>query len=163
MHIYLAKESNEVVSHCRCAEALVAFPAQLACPWCGCGWLFTCVVCRKAFTFARGIQTDEPWESLARRDLRGRGLAESGDLEVQRWINVMRDLLAGVEVGKSYLYFDGRVLPTDAAGINLDGWYAHHELDFLPQVVALADRTVIDGLLTRRDYWDANRLPDEKE
>jgi hypothetical protein len=161
MHIYLAKESNALVSHCQCDEALVSFPAQLDCPWCGCGWLFSCVGCRKAFTFARGIQTDEPWESLARRDLRGRFKQDPDDLAVQRWTNTMRELLAGVEVGESYVYFDGQILPTDAVGISLDGWYARHELDFLPQVVALEDRAVIGGLLTKRDYWDANRLPHE--
>src|SRR5262249_18861030 len=53
-HVYLRKANNDLVSHCACAQAdaLVTAPSQMDCPWCGCGWLFICSRCRKAFTFA---------------------------------------------------------------------------------------------------------------
>jgi hypothetical protein len=75
----------------------------------------------------------------------------------------MRSLLADVEPGKTYVYLDGLVIPADASGISADGWYAHHELDFLPQTAALEDRSVIDDLLASKKYWLTNRLPDEGE
>ena len=52
---YIAKANNDVLSHCQCADTLAAGPAQLDCPWCGCGWLFSCIKCRKAFTFGRVV------------------------------------------------------------------------------------------------------------
>jgi len=68
-HLYLAKANNNLISHCACPDALVTFPPQIDCPWCGCGWLFTCIECRKAFVFERAIESDSPWHELARRDL----------------------------------------------------------------------------------------------
>jgi hypothetical protein len=160
-HTFLAKESNDLVSHCRCEDALITFPAQADCPWCGCGWLFSCQGCRKAFTFARALETDESWESLARRDLLGSWRKEPTDLDVQRWVKAMQSLLADVEPGKSYVTLDGNFLPTDLAGLEIDGWYAHHDLDFVPHVAALQDRSVVTDLLANKKYWLENRLPDD--
>jgi len=158
-HIYLAKASDDLVSHCRCETALVALPGQLDCPWCGCGWLFSCVDCRKAFTFAQAIEVDEPWDALARRDLRRRANREPDDLEVRRWVNWMRELLADVELGERYVYLDGELFRSDVSALAFDGWYARHELELLPQVAALADPQVLAALLTNREYWLARRLP----
>ena len=146
-HVYLVKESNALVSHCRCENALITYPPQLDCPWCGCGWLFSCQVCRKAFTFARGVEIEEPWEVLARRDLQARWREEPTDLDIQDWVNAMRGLMAGVEPGETYVSFDG--------------WYARHDLDFVPQMAALDDPSVLDEVLSNREYWLSNRLPDD--
>ena len=162
-HIYLAKASDELVSHCGCAPGLVALPGQLDCPWCGCGWLFSCLGCRKAFTFAQGIELDEPWDSLARRDLRLRTSREPDDLEIRRWVNWMRALLVDVEPGERYVYLDGELFRADVSALAFDGWYARHELEFLPQVAALGDRQVLDDLLGSRDYWLARRLSEKTE
>jgi hypothetical protein len=71
-HLYLQKANDDFVSHCRChrGDALISSPAQMDCPWCGCGWLFTCGVCRKAFAFAEGVEINESWEETAERDVR---------------------------------------------------------------------------------------------
>ena len=71
-HLYLRKANNDLVSHCRCAkeDALISSPCQMDCPWCGCGWLFTCSRCRKAFTFAEGVEVHESWEETANRTIR---------------------------------------------------------------------------------------------
>jgi hypothetical protein len=68
---FLTKASDMVISHCRCPSenALIMFPAQMDCPWCGCGWLFTCRTCRKAFTFATAVEVEASLEELARQDL----------------------------------------------------------------------------------------------
>jgi hypothetical protein len=72
-HLYLAKANDDLVSHCRCArpDALISSPCQMDCPWCGCGWLFICSRCRKAFTFAQAVEVNETWEQTADRTIRG--------------------------------------------------------------------------------------------
>jgi hypothetical protein len=72
--IYLQKDNDDLVSHCRCREAFISYPPQMDCPWCGCGWLFSCIKCRKAFTFARAVEVNDSWEELACRDIRGMGM-----------------------------------------------------------------------------------------
>ena len=160
-HIYLAKASNALVSHCRCENALITYPGQLDCPWCGCGWLFSCQLCRKAFTFAKGIETEESWEDLARQDLRARFGREPDDLDIQRWVNAMRSLLADVEPGETYVTFDGSFVAASMSPLSMEGWFARHELEFVPQTAALEDPSVLDDVLTNKEYWLSKRLPDE--
>jgi hypothetical protein len=57
-----------------------------------------------------------------------------------------------------YVYFDGYVFPVIADGINIEGWHSHHQLDFVPQVAALADAETCDGLLCSTAYWQSNRV-----
>src|SRR5205809_7865690 len=93
-HVYLAKDNAELVCHCKCPQALMTFPPQMDCPWCGCGWLFTCIECRKAFTFARGVLVDLTWEELARRDLFNKWQTDPSVEDIQSWIGAMRELLS---------------------------------------------------------------------
>lgn len=156
--IYLMKDSDDLISHCRCKEAYITFPPQMDCPWCGCGWLFTCIECRKAFTFARGVEVDESLEELARRDImKGWGREPSGD-EVKDWIDAMKELLAEVEVDGRYVYLDGLFIPADAAGVEYEGLFARHDLGFIPQVKALQDPAVIDEILSNVEYWESNAV-----
>jgi hypothetical protein len=159
--IYLAKASNDLVSHCPCETALITFPPQLDCPWCGCGWLFSCQTCRKAFTFARAIETELSWEALAHGELRGRYQKEPDDLKVRRWVEAMQSLLSDVEPGKTYVALDGSFIPSDVPGVSFDGWFARHDLDFVPQTAALDDRSVVQEILANKQYWLENRLPDD--
>lgn len=159
--VYLAKHSDELVSHCKCATALVTLPGQASCPWCGCGWLFSCIRCRKAFTFAIGVRTDRAWEELATEDIRRGGWTMSDD-SVDDWVADMRHLLAGIEVGRRYVFFDGAYLPADAGPIKRTGWYAHHDLARAPQTAALADPSVIEDVLANSDYWFRNERPDRE-
>ena len=69
----------------------------------------------------------------------------------------MRDLLADVESGKTYVSFDGHFIPTDLPGLTIDGWYAHHDLGFVPQIAALQDGNVLDKILANKKYWLSNR------
>lgn len=152
-HVYLVKDSNELVSFCKCDEALITAPGQASCPWCGCGWMFSCTQCRKAFTFARGVYTDLAWEDLARRDLENGGLREVFDEDVDEWVGQMKGLLAGIEVGRRYVFLDGTYLPADAGPIQLDGWYARHNLARVPQTAALDNPSIIEELLENDRYW----------
>jgi hypothetical protein len=159
-HLYLRKANDDFVSHCRChrGDALISSPGQADCPWCGCGWLFTCSRCRKAFTFAEGVEVNESWEDTGTRDIRAFFRREPEPGEVEEWIEFMKILLKGVECGEQYVYFDGFVIPVTADGITMEGWHSHHQLDFVPQVAALSDSEICDGLLSSTKYWQSNRV-----
>jgi hypothetical protein len=157
--VYLTKADDRLVSHCACADVLVAHPSQAACPWCGCGWLFTCITCRKAFTFARGVEIDATWEGLAQRDLRTWSSGEEpDDDDVRHWVETMRGMLAQVEVGRTYVCLDGTVIPIDASRVAFEGWHSRHAFDFVPQVRALTDVRVREGVLGSRAYWRRTAL-----
>jgi len=155
--IYLKKASDEVVSVCRCGDGMINFPAQMDCPWCGCGWLFTCITCRKAFTFAEGIETSEPLESIGRRSLLNSWQREPSPSELEEWSAAMSELLADVQVGRRYVYLDGLFLPADMKGIVVTGWAARHALDELPQVVARRDPSILEATLGDRAYWQKRK------
>jgi len=157
-HIYLQKDNDELVSHCRCKSALITFPPQMDCPWCGCGWLFTCIHCRKAFTFARGVEIAETWEETARRDLVGRRGPEPSTEDVDRWVEAMEELLKDVRVGRQYVAFDGWMIDTADTEVRIKGWHARHELDFVPQVKALRDASVLRDILGNPRYWGERAL-----
>jgi hypothetical protein len=158
---YLKKASAEVISFCSCGDGRISFPAQMDCPWCGCGWLFTCITCRKAFTFAEGVEIEGTWEDLAREDIRNKWKEEPEDDDVASWIEAMMEILADVEPGKRYVIIDGHVIPADARNVEFDGWHAHHDFAVLPQVEALSDKSVLDAKLGDRRYWTVNALPDD--
>jgi hypothetical protein len=159
-HIYLRKANDQLVSHCQCdtAAALITEPGQMDCPWCGCGWLFICCWCRRAFTFAEGIELNESWKATGQRAIRGSLGREPQGRELEEWIEFMQILLKDIETGKNYVYLDGYVIPATAEGVSIEGWHSRHELDFVPQVAALSDRAVYDGLLCSESYWRSSKL-----
>lgn len=161
-HIYLIKDSNDLVSHCKCDVAYITAPGQMDCPWCGCGWLFTCIHCRKAFTFARAVKVKETWNDLARQDIETYGI-EVEDDDAKRWVKDMRSLLANVRVGQRYIYLDGLVLPVTAHKINFEGWHSKHSFKFNPQVEATKDRKVIKSILGNKDYWLSTELAEKHD
>src|SRR6266496_4072320 len=99
--IYLRKANDQLICYCKCdkAEALISDPGQLDCPWCGCGWLFTCIKCRKAFTFAEAVEVDLSLEELAEMDIVGFGGQSPEPGEVDEWVRAMQHLLRGVDLG----------------------------------------------------------------
>jgi hypothetical protein len=123
------------------------------CPWCGCGWLFTCITCRKAFTFAKGVVVPESWEETARRELRHR-TEEPTHGDISDWVDAMKDLLAEIKVGNEYVYFDGSIIPTAATSLRFEGWHSRHDLPYLPHLAALKDQAVLASVLENREYWN---------
>jgi hypothetical protein len=162
MHIYLRKSNDDLLSHCRCepTDALISSPGQLDCPWCGCGWLFTCSRCRMAFTFAQGVEIDESWEETGERDIRALYQRDPRPGEVEQWVDYLQDLLKRVRPGKKhvYVYFDGHVIAAGARGLTIEGWHSYHSLDFIPQVAALKQPSLLDSLLGSRGYWQSKRV-----
>jgi len=131
------------------------------CPWCGCGWLFVCPICRKAFTFARAEKVKLSWEQLAHRDLDGKWGRDPSPEEVVEWIDFMKILTKDVELGREYAYIDGWVFPVDERDLWFEGWHARHELERIPQVVALEDRTYLERTLGSQEYWRSRRLQEQ--
>ena len=157
-HIYLVKANDALVSHCKCREAMITYPPQGGCPWCGCGWLFTCIACRKAFTFARGILVDETWEATARRDLINQSGQEPLQEDIDDWVASMKALLEEVEVDQEYVCLDGLIIPTNATSVRFEGWHSRHDFDFVPQVAALKNENVGREFLNNPAYWQANAV-----
>jgi len=162
-HIHLAKANDDLVSHCRCAEALITFPPQMDCPWCGCGWLFTCITCRKAFTFAKGVFVPEAWEQTAARDIRNQTGNEPEPDDVTAWVGAMKELLSDVRVGEQYVCLDGMIIPVRAHAVRFEGWHSVHDLASVPQVAALRDPTLIESVLGNREYWERTAIEADGE
>jgi hypothetical protein len=121
------------------------------CPWCGCGWLFFCSSCRKAFTFAEAIEVHESWEETGDRAIRGLFQSEPEPGQVEEWVEFMNILLKGIRPGEKYVYLDGWVIPTNAKSVSIEGWHSRHDLDFVPQMAALKDSGVLTGLLSAQE------------
>jgi hypothetical protein len=164
-HLYLQRASDKLVCHCNCDDAWITFPPQMDCPWCGCGWLFCCSKCRKAFAFAKCVEINESWEETALRDLNSRGpdFEKPTADDVEAWVAAMKVMCEELEPGQEYVYLDGWFIPTDIEEISMEGMHAYHELNCVPQVEALNDPDVIKELLGNEDYWTENQVPDDDE
>ena len=163
-HLYLKKANDDLISHCTCDDAPITFPPQMDCPWCGCGWLFCCANCRKAFTFAIAVEMDETWEATAMRDLASRGPDFKPTKEdVAAWVEAMQVLCQDLEPGAEYVYLDGWFIPSDTEEIAIEGMHSEHEINCVPQVVALQDKSIIEEVLGNQEYWTANEIPQDEE
>ncbi len=164
-HLYLKKANDQLVCHCTCADAPITFPPQMDCPWCGCGWLFCCANCRKAFTFAVAVELNESWEETARRDLNGRGPGFDAPTEddIAAWVEAMQEMCKEIEPGEEYVYLDGWFIPTATDEIEIEGMHSFHELTCVPQVEALTDKSVIEEILSNQEYWTENEVPPDDD
>ncbi len=156
--LYLVKANDSFISHCKCITAPIGAPAQMDCPWCGCGWLFVCPQCRKAFTFARAGELDLSWEDLAHRDLDGKWSRQPTAEDIRVWIDFMKVMLKDLEPGREYVYLDGAIFPTDSKDIQFEGMHSWHELFSVPQVDALKEKDALELTLGSRRYWDDRKL-----
>jgi hypothetical protein len=159
--IYLRKACDDVISHCSCGDGRITFPGQLDCPWCGCGWLFSCITCRKAFTFAEGFELETTWEQLAREDRTNYWHQEPSEERVRDWVEGMKEILQDVKIGKRYAILDGSIFRADSKAIQFDGWHAQHQFDVLPHFRPSCNKTTLEEILGNREYWRANALPEE--
>ena len=156
--VFLTKASDDLISYCTCERTYIGEPSQMDCPWCGCGWLFLCPKCRRAFTFAQAEEVGLSWEQLAHNDLDGKWGRQPTSQEVNGWIKFMKTLMKDLKVGQQYVYIDGWVFPTDSRKLVFEGWHARHELDGAPQFSALKDRTYLEKTLNSKAYWEAQKI-----
>jgi hypothetical protein len=150
----LVKANDDLVSFCVCNVAF-ATQGQADCPWCGCGWLFSCSRCRRAFTFAKVIDTTLSIEAVATMAVEGfygrhprvgerQRLAEE-KAWIEHWANASpRD--------ETLVFLDGRVLASGAENVKLEGRYARHRFARLPHVTART-KADIDATLGNPAYW----------
>ena len=155
--VYLKRATSGLVSNCKCNDGRITYPPQQDCPWCGCGWLFTCISCRKAFTFAEAVELETRWEELAIADWKGWGLQRVSKKNIAGWVTDMKRLVAHVKPGRVYAYLDGRLFEREARNVKFDGIYASHKFDRLPHVQALRNRAVEEEVLASVDYWRSHR------
>lgn len=165
--LYLQKSNQDGVCWCSCKvnpETLAGFAtipglAQGDCPWCGCGWLFSCISCRKAFTFARTTHVDKTPEDIARLDLSGfldRPLEDSDTSMVISSVDTLSHL--SLDDGAAYAILDTRPVMLSRGPVRFMGLYGYHDLPELPQLKwkpRLLD-TVYNPLATTT-YWRAAR------
>jgi predicted RNA-binding Zn-ribbon protein involved in translation (DUF1610 family) len=157
---YIAKANNDVLSHCQCDATLAAGPAQLDCPWCGCGWLISCIKCRKAFTYARVIDVDRTYADIVREDFKSRG-SDDDEEDIVHGVQWMAEALAEFAVGDIVVYLDGSYLKLDTANFAYDGWFAQHDFDRLPHAEALTNPATLRDTLGDQQYWLDRELTDE--
>lgn len=132
------------------------------CPWCGCGWLFICGRCRRAFTFAEVVDLEESWEETGNELIWSCYNRSPEPNEIGEWIEFMKVFLKGITRGQRYVYLDGYVIPTTAEQVSFEGWHARHDLDYVPQVAALDDPSARGEILENRDYWESNRIEQDE-
>ena len=155
--VYLKRASAELVGNCSCDDGRVTYPPQQDCPWCGCGWLFTCISCRKAFAFAEAVEIQTTWEELAVADWKGWGLQRISKKNIGGWASDMKRLLKGIEPGRVYAYLDGHLFEREARKVKFDGNYASHKFDRLPHVEELRNRAVEQDVLASVEYWRSHK------
>jgi hypothetical protein len=156
--VYLKKANDDLVSNCKCDDGRITYPPQQDCPWCGCGWLFSCIKCRQAFTFGVGIELDVTWEELATADWKGWGMQRVSKKNIGSWVTDMKRLTKNVEPGRIYACLDGQLFEKGARDIDFTGIYASHKLEQLPHVQALAERSTEEEVLANSEYWRSRRL-----
>lgn len=157
---YLAKSPGGI-QHCSCPTALISSPGQLDCPWCGCGWLFTCLDCRKAFTYARCVEVPASYEELARRDIQARNQRKVvSAFEIRAWMRSMKEVLADLKLGTEYIYLDGSFFALDDS-VEFDGWHSHHFLPLLPHKEFRNDPSKLKSLFSNKDYWLNSKVESE--
>ena len=161
--IYLKKANSDLVGNCKWNDGRITYPPQQDCPWCGCGWLFTCLSCRQAFTFAVGVELETTWEELAITDWKAWGMQRVSKKNIDSWVTDMKRLLAKVKPGQVYVCMDGHLFEKDARNVAFDGIYASHSFDRLPHVQALKDRSLEEKLLASTDYWRSHKLKRKKK
>lgn len=163
--LVLKKASEDGVCFCTCKEGLVGVPNQLDCPWCGCGWLFCCVTCGKAFTFATPVEVDADLTELVRQDYLRRGYEEDELAElVEPGVEYLTDMYEDLEPGHEYVYLDGAIIDTATEPpIQFEGFAAAHDLAAIPHLAARQDPSQFDATVGDPEYWESRALPEEDE
>ena len=156
--VFLAKGNNNLVSHCKCENPFISAPGQMNCPWCGCGWLFICPKCRKAFTFARATRCNMTREQLAHYDLDGKYGKQPTREDIAEWIGFMKMFTKDIQLGEEYAYLDGYAIPVSERNLQFDGIHALHDLEVVPQTAALQDRKWIENTIGNKNYWNDRKL-----
>jgi hypothetical protein len=158
-YLHLERANDRGVCFCTCERALAAVPDQMDCPWCGCGWLFSCASCGKAFTYAKPVRIAHPLRELVEWDLVGRGIKKSNRSFIKSGAEWMEILLKDVEGEDEHVYFDGYFVPLAAKNTTIEGHYANHKVKALPHAQELKKPGSL-AALENPSYWTRRERPD---
>lgn len=127
------------------------------CPWCGCGYLFSCLSCGKAFTFARCEEVGLEAEDIVAIDYErffGDGRKCPKD-KIEKYAADLRLSMSNLKLGSEYVILDTHVIEV-AERAYFTGEYGKHLLDVLPQVEHRSDKKALISAL-ERPYWTRAR------
>lgn len=159
----LAKANNDVLSHCSCAEPLASLPSQLDCPWCGCGWLISCTICRRAFTFARVTEVDTDYKTFVLEDRERGRYFNDNPAKLEIWALWLEESLGDFEVGKTVVYLDGLYFDWETEPVIFEGLFSKHALARLPHFEARSTPNYLRATLGDASYWfdrESRNLPE---
>lgn len=151
-YVHLERSSTDGVCFCECPRALVAVPDQRDCPWCGCGWLFCCAQCGRAFTYARPVVVHRPLRQIVEQDMLARGWKSDAE-QFDNATEYLSGLLEMIEGEGEHVYLDGAVLPLEDQNIEFEGLYANHQIDVLPHAGERGDPGSLVAMLGEVKYW----------
>jgi hypothetical protein len=157
---WIAKANDDVLSHCRCEAPLAGTPGQLDCPWCGCGWLISCAVCRRAFAYGRVVEIEQTTQQFIADDYARRGFKSVTADEIKQDAAFTEDMLAPFGVGEIVVYLDGLFVALHERDVSFTGIFAKHRLDTLPHAAALQTPATLRETLGDKRYWLDRERPD---
>ncbi len=153
--LWVKKDSSieHPIDWCQCqGPQWIALPSQMDCPWCGCGYLWSCASCRKAFTFGviAAIDGDGIQEVLDHQMRAYAGLRAPWASMFDQHQMIL--LLSLYRPGQRVAYLDGRAIPvpTNDGPVTVNGQVKRHALDPLPH---LAGKEQLLKVLGSRFYW----------
>lgn len=158
---WLQRVRDPWLSFCKCdldkdpLGGLCAYPGsnQLDCPWCGCGYMFSCAVCHYAFTFSEAVELSVDPEALAIR-VGGRvGLDHS---VLQRRTESLCSFEQRLTLGTRYAALDGSIFSRDEPAVFV-GIHAVHDFAQAPQ---FTDKNLHESRLAAPSYWNGRRRSD---
>lgn len=160
---WIFKDSDKLVSHCKCKVGVSGSLPQLDCPWCGCGWMFACAKCRRAFTFGRIAEIDAgELKEIAIEQIHCYGQSDPSTDDVQLKLEEFEALVGDHQVGERVVVMDGVLIPAAHEGeLAIEGLFARHDLPWLPHTRALKDSSALDKVLASGDNWNAHRIAEE--
>ncbi len=156
-------EGARLAKGCECpAPTPATIGNQFDCPWCGCGWMLSCVACRRGFVFAVAEDRGESIADLVARQAAHHAEdfpsvapatpAEQAEIAsyYEKWYRVLTP-------GARYVVFDDVIVPVTAPRCYVRGAYGEHRLAYVPQVAAALDQKVLRDVLCAPKYWDRAR------
>jgi hypothetical protein len=163
MHKVLIKENDDLLSFCRCEETTFAVSGQQDCPWCGCGFMFSCLSGRKGFIFAKVVESTTSFLEIMQRNAEVFGITASlDDADLIEEADFWRTKVEQLNVGQVCVILDETIVGIESRNISFDGSYAHHEFDVIPHVSANGSQKALLSILGKAGYWTSREL-EERE
>jgi predicted ABC-type ATPase len=157
---HLIKAYKKGICHCKCKLAFASIESQLSCPWCGCGWLFTCTRCGLAFTYAKVVDLPDDYRAVAGQ-LLVRRFGQVMDAElIEEASEDLKRRIEGFDVGDRVVYLDGHHLKLSSEPVAIYGRHSEHHFDVSPHWQELRVAGRLKRELSDPRYWQRTKLPE---